>query len=242
MKIRRYFFLMLFTLLGLSTVAQVVNPTLKTVSYDWLAHEFENKKPLLNNSNIAGTPYLNKKFQDGRPISKYSLKFPIIPLRYNIYTDNIEYRSPKNKVFALYEQSKIESYIIGDLTFIYSPYYKNRSKLSTGYFQVLVPGKTKGLIKYTVYLLQATPTRPYKPAEPERFSKRIKSFYIKVGDGAAVPASREKNILQLYPKLKSQLSRYIKKERIHVRKQAEFVKLIRYINTLTNTATNTNKQ
>lgn len=233
---------MLFTLLGLTSVAQVVNPTLKTVKDNWTAYGFENGKPVLNQPAIAGTPYLNKDFQDGKPISKYNQEFPIIPLRYNIYTDNIEYRSPNNKVYALENHNKLKAYKIGDTTFIYTPYYRNKNKLSSGYFQVLVPGKTKGLIKYTVYLLQARPLRPYKPAEPERFSKKIKSFYVKVGGDAAVPASREKNILQLFPKQKSQLSRYIKKERIHIRKQAEFVKLINYINTITHTATNTNKQ
>jgi len=233
---------MLFILSGLISVAQVVNPTLKTVNYNWLAHEFENAKPLSNYTAIAGTPYLNKNFQSGKPISKYNLTFPIIPLRYNIYTDNMEYRSPENKVYVLRDPNKIKAYKIGDSTFIYSPYYKNKNKLSSGYFQVLVPGKTKGLIKYTVYLLQAHPTQPYKPAEPERFSKRIKSFYVKVGDAAAVPVSREKTIMQLFPKQKSQLSHYIKKEKIHIRKQAEFAKLINYINTLTNTTANDNKQ
>jgi len=238
---KKFFFLMLFTLSGLISVAQVVNPTLKTVNDNWLAHEFENSKPLANRSNIAGTPYLNKTFQSGQPISRYDQTFPIIPLRYNIYTDNVEYKSPENKVYILRDQSKIKAYEIGDSTFIYSPYYKSKSKLSSGYFQVLVAGKTKGLIKYTIYLLQAHPTQPYKPAEPERFSKRIMSFYIKVGDKPAVSASREKNILQLYPKQKSQLSHYIKKEKIHIRKQAEFVKLIKYINTLTNATANSEK-
>ncbi len=233
---------MLFALLGLTSVAQVVNPTLKTAKDNWTAYGFENGKQILNQPSVAGTPYLNKHFQDGKPISKFNQKFPIIPLRYNIYTDNIEYRSPNNKVYALENHNKLKAYKIGDTTFIYTPYYRNKNKLTSGYFQVLVHGKTKGLIKYTIYLLQAQPLRPYKPAEPERFSKKIKSFYVKVGDDAAVPASREKNILQLFPKQKSQLSRYIKKERIHIRKQAEFVKLINYINTLTNTTTNTNKQ
>lgn len=232
---------MLFTIPGLTAVAQVVNPTLKTVNFDWLAHEFENAKPLNDYGTIAGTPYLNRNFQSGKPISKYNQTFPIIPLRYNIYTDNIEYKSPKNKVYVLKDPNKIKAYKIGDSTFIYSPYYVNKTKLSSGYFQVLVHGKTKGLIKYTVYLLQGHPTQPYKPAEPERFSEKIKSLYIKVGDGAAVSASREKNILQLYPKQKNQLSHYIKKEKIHIRKQAEFVKLINYINTLTNTAANDKK-
>ncbi len=239
---KKYFFLVLFMLPGLISVAQVVNPTLKTVNDNWLAHEFENAKPLSNRSTIAGSPYLNNNFRSGKPISKYNLTFPIIPLRYNIYTDNIEYKSPENKVYVLRDQSKIKAYKIGDSTFIYSPYHKNKNKLSSGYFQVLVPGKTKGLIKYTVYLLQAHPTQPYKPAEPERFSKKIKSFYVKVGDEAAVPVSREKTIIQLFPKQKSQLSHYIKKEKIHIRKQAEFVKLINYINTLSNITANDNKQ
>jgi hypothetical protein len=206
MKTKKYFFLMLFVLIGLTTVAQTTDiPTLEAADNIWRTQEMKDGKLFINHTAIAGNPYLNKDFQDGRPISKYNLTFSVIPLRYNIYTDNIEYKSPDNKIFALKDQDKLKAYKIGDATFIYSPYYKSKDTLSSGYFQVLVTGKATGLVKYTVYLLEAQPERPYLPAKPERFSQVTKSFYIKMADGVVAPASKEKEILRLFPKYDSQL-------------------------------------
>ncbi len=234
---------MLLVLIGFTAVAQNnTTTTIETFDKTWLIQELKNGKMSGDRTTIAGNPYLNKDFQEGRPIGKFNLTFPVVPLRYNIYTDNIEYKSQDNKIFELKGQDKIKAYKIGDTTFIYTPYYKSNNKLLSGYFQVLVSGKNTGLIKYMVYLLEAQPERPYKPAKPERFSQMTKSFYLKVNDGAAVPVSRKKDILQLFPKQKSQLSKYIKKEKIHIHKQAEFVKLINYINTLTSSTVNNKKQ
>jgi len=234
---------MLLVLIGLTAVAQNNTPTtIETFDKTWLIQELKNGKMPGDHTTIAGNPYLNKDFQEGRPIGKFNLTFPIIPLRYNIYTDNIEYKSHDNKIFELKGQDKIKAYKIGDTTFIYTAYYKSNNKLLSGYFQVLVSGKDTGLIKYRIYLLEAQPERPYKPAKPQRFSQMTKSFYLKVNDGAAVPISRKKDILQLFPKQKSQLSQYIKKEHIHVQKQADFIKLVNYINALAVPSTAGNKK
>ena len=238
---KTYFLLIVFGFLGLTSVAQVVNPTLKTVDDVWRAHQMENGKPLIGNSAIAGNPYLNRNFKGGKLISRYNMKFPVVPLRYNIFTDNIEYKSIDGNVYVLEGQNKIKFYKIGDTTLIYSPYYKNKDKLASGYFQVLVQGNTKALIKYTIYLLQAHPTQPYKPAEPARYSEVIKSFYLKVDSSAAVPVSRAKTILHLFPKHKNQLNQYIRDKDLHIRKQADFVKLVKYIDTLTSTTAGNKK-
>ncbi len=241
MKIKTYLLFIVFGFLGLSSVAQVVNPTLKTVDNVWRAHQMENGKPLIRNAAIAGNPYLNRNFKEGKLISRYNMKFPAVPLRYNIFTDNIEYKSTNGNVYALKGQNKIKSYEIGDTTLIYSPYYKSKNKLASGYFQVLVQGNTKALIKYTVYLLQAHPTQPYKPAEPERYTDVIKSLYLKVDSSAAIPVSKAKAILHLFPKYKSQLSRYIKDENLRIRKQADFVKLVKYIDKITSSTAGNKK-
>ncbi len=237
---KKYFFLMLFITMGLTTLAQTNTTFTRTADEFWRMEQLKDGTLTKNHTTIAGNPYLNKEFQDGKLISKYNLTFPVIPLRYNIYTDNIEYKSPKNKIFALNGHEKIKGFTIDDTTFLFSPYFKKKDKLSSGYFQVLVSGKTTGLLKYTVYLLEAQSERPYKPAKPERFSKMIKSFYIKIGDKPAVFVSRQKEVLQLFPKQKSQLSHFFKKENIHIQRQPDFVKLIKYINTLTS-STNGNK-
>ena len=229
---QKYLIAILFLFLTFNAVAQYDIPMMEAASDTWRLQKMKNGESFIHPEAIAGNPYLNKDFKEGKLISKYNLKFPVLPLRYNIYTDNIEYKSPDNKIFALKDQNKIKAYEIGDTTFIYSSYYKNKSKIASGYFQVLVTGKVTGLIKYNVYLLEAQPERPYREAKPKRFSKIAKSFYVKVADGAAVPVTKEKEFLQLFPSQKNQLNQFIKKEKLHIQKQDDFVKLVNYYNSL----------
>jgi hypothetical protein len=238
---KKYFFLMLFIAIGFSALAQTNSTFTQTADNFWRMEELKDGTFTKNHTTIAGNPYLNKEFQDGKLISKYNLTFPVIPLRYNIYTDNVEYKSAKNKIFALNGHEKIKGFVIDDTTFLFSPYFKNKDKLSSGYFQVLVSGEVTGLLKYTVYLMEAQSERPYTPAKPERFSPRTMSFYLKVGDKPAVSASKEKDILHLFPKQKSQLNKFFKKEHIHLQKQADFVKLVKYINTFASTKAESKK-
>ncbi len=122
MKIKRYFFLIFLVLIGFTAFAQSDIPTVEPPNKTWRKLDMKYGIFYINSSVIAGNPYLNKTFQNGTLISKNDLIFPVIPMRYNIYTDNMEYKSPDNKVFALKDQNKIKAYKIGDTTFIYTPY------------------------------------------------------------------------------------------------------------------------
>lgn len=232
MTIKNCLSVILFIFVGFNAIAQNTN-SLELANEICHDRETIRRNALFANTTVAGNPYLNRNFQNGMLIDKNGLKSPVISLRYNIYSGNIEYRAPDNKVYTLKrEGSKIKTYVIHDTTFIYSPFHRTKNKIVSGYFQVLVPGKATGLIKYTVDLLEAQPARPYKLAKPEHFSRIINNFYVKTGNNAAIPVPRNKDFLQLFPKQKSRLSQYIKKEKIHIRKQVDFVKLINYYNSL----------
>ncbi len=233
MTIKKCLSVILFIFIGFNALAQNATNSLELANE--ISHDRETirRDALFANTTVAGNPYLNRNFQDGRLIDKNGSKSPVIPLRYNIYSGYIEYKAPDNKVYTLkHKDSKIKNYVIHDTTFIYSSFHRTKNKIVSGYFQVLVPGKATGLIKYTVDLLEAQPTRPYKPAQPEHFSRMIYNFYVKTGNNAAVPVPRNKDFLQLFPKQKRRLSQYIKKEKIHIRKQVDFVKLVNYYNFL----------
>ncbi len=234
MTIKKCLSVILFIFIGFNALAQNATNSLELANE--ISHDRETirRDALFANTTVAGNPYLNRNFQDGRLIDKNGLKSPVIPLRYNIYSGNIEYKAPNNKIYTLkHEDSKIKNYVIHDTTFIYSPFHRTKNKIVSGYFQVLVPGKATGLIKYTVNLVEAQPVRPYQSAKPEHFSRIINNFYVKTRNNAAVPVPRNKDFLQLFPKQKSKLSQYIKKKKIHIREQVDFVKLVNYCNSLT---------
>jgi hypothetical protein len=219
---------MLFTLKAFSQDT----PLMEAVDDTWRFQELKNGKNFIAPAAIAGNPYLEKAFKKGELKSKENLQFPPMRMRYNVYTDNIECKTADGKIYALKDQFKISAYKIGDTTFIYSPYFEKKNKINSGYFQVLVPGKITGLIRYRVYLIPATPEKPYTPAKPQHFSEISKSFYIKTAHNPASPVSNTKSLIKLFPSYKKQLNSFIKKEKIHLQKQDDFAKVIRYLNTL----------
>ena len=231
---QKYIIALLFTFTVLQVAAQDI-PLMEAVSDTWRYQEMKNGSSFIAPKAIQGNPYLDKEFEKGKLISSLNLEFPKVLLRYNVYTDKIEYKAPDGTIYALKDQNKIKSYTIGNKTFIYSPYYEKKNKIESGYFQVLVPGKITGLARYKVYLLPATEERPYTPAKPERFSEISKNYYVRTGNSPAEPVTGIKNFVRLFPKQKKQLNQFIQKEKIHLQKEADFIKLVRYCNSLANT-------
>ena len=231
---KKYFVTAVFLLLAFPLLAQSggIAPS-EGISNTWLMNDVENNNIFKGYSSIAGNPYLNRNFRLGELISKNKVKFANAPMRYNIYTDNIEYKSPKNRIYTLKYPTEGEAYKIGDTTFIYSPYYQRNKKLSMSYFQVLAKGpKVMGLVRYSVYIQPFQQAKPYTPAKPPRFSSKNIYYYVKIADAPAREVPTKKSFLKLFPDQKEPLIHFIKKEHIGIQKQQDFIKLINYCNNL----------
>lgn len=232
---KKYFATIVFLLFVFPLMAQSGGiPTSEGISNTWLMNDVENNKALSGNySSVAGNPYLNRTFQEGELVSNNKVKFSKALMRYNVYTDNIEYKAPNNKVYTLKYPGPGEAYIIGDTVFVYSPYYQRSKKIAMSYFQVLEGGKAAlGLMRYSVYIQPYQQAKPFTPAQPPRFSGKITSYYVKLGDAPAKEILSKKSFLELFPKQKNQLARFIKKGHLSIKKPSDFAKIIRYYNDL----------
>ena len=103
----------------------------KMQSGDW-------KNPL-SESEIEGTPYLNDEFIAGSIYTVMKHQYVDIPLRYNIYNDNIEFKSG-DKIQALAAPEIVERIKFGEYQMVYIP-YSNLKKIRKGFFIVLEEGK-----------------------------------------------------------------------------------------------------
>ncbi len=232
---KKYFATVLFLLFVFPIMAQSGGiPASEGISNTWLMNDVENNKALSGNySSVAGTPYLNSTFKEGELISNNKVKFSKALMRYNVYTDNIEYKAPDNKIYTLKYPGQGEAYIIGDTVFVYAPYYQRSKKIAMSYFQVLAGGKAAlGLIRYTVYIEPYQQAKPFTPAQPPHFFLNIISYYVKMGKAPAKEIISKKSFLQLFPKQKNQLERFIKQGHLSVKKSSDFAKIIRYYNNL----------
>ena len=77
------------------------------------------KRAILSESDILGSPYLNKEFILGNIITKTRIQYVDVPLRYNIYNDDMEFEVGENDYLAISNPKGMKEVRIGESVFVY---------------------------------------------------------------------------------------------------------------------------
>lgn len=181
--------------------------------------------------DIKGSPYLNDEFVNGSIFTVQRLKYDNIPLRLNIYNDDLEFKTPSGEVQALATPEIVEKAIFGDYQLIYSPYYQ-ASKIKKGFFQVLEEGKASLYSKSGVLFKEPTEPAAYKEAEPPTFVKKADEFYIRIGVDAAVLINNKKDLIAAFPDNQDKIESFINKNKIKTNKPESLKETVKYYNSL----------
>lgn len=195
----------------------------KLVSGDW-----EN---MLSEEHIEGSPYLNKEFVNGNIFTTSNIEYIDIPLRYNIYNDQIEFKTPENNILALATPDIVEKVIFDNIQMVYMPYF-NAKKIRHGFFKVLENGEASLYAKPDIHFQEATPPAAYKEAGPAKFLSKPDIYYIKVGSAQAKRINNKKELVSIFPKYNKEIETFIKKNKIKPGKPESLKKLVHYYNIL----------
>ncbi len=183
-------------------------------------------------SKIEGTPFLNSVFEKAQIYTLEKNLYGTFPLRYNVFTENFEFKKSNNEILELSSPGMVGKIQIDDTTFIYAPYME-KDVTSNGFFQVIASGgKAEGLIRYRVDFMKATPPGAYQDAQPPRFSSIQKDLFVRFGERPAVLIYKNSDFLKAVPDFKPQVTKFMKKERIHAAREKDLVRLINYYNSL----------
>lgn len=177
---------------------------------------------------IKGSPYDRPVFLLGGIYNSEKALVTGIPLRYNIFSDEIEIKdATSDEITALIKSpeyfvkinEELYLYVLGD---------------NGGYFKVLTDGKSYDLYKKSaVRYVEAVPTTDgYSRETPARFS-RTDTYYIvsKSGSFYELPNNR-KRFTAIFSANQSKISDYLKKNKINLKQEEDMVKVITYINEL----------
>jgi len=178
-------------------------------------------------SDILGSPYESDEFVPGSIVTLTKQHYVGIPMRFNIFSDQVEFKVPDGGIFAIGLPEIIDSVRIGDKTFIYYP-YKYSFKIQKGYFKVLTPGSPALLQKMNIYLKPAEPPRPYKDPIPPTFVRTPDEFYLAFSPDAALKITGKRDFLNTLNKNRSELEQFIKKNKLKLDKPDDLVKLMEY--------------
>ncbi len=183
-------------------------------------------------SGFRSGKFLNKKWIKGHAFLKndkeFSGGFYNLDLQYDkvIYTPDID-----STARTINMPDSLERIVIGDKIIEYLK-FKDGIVSGKGFFQVLVSGECKLLVKREVTFIQAKPAEPYKKATKPHFEKKY-NFYIKKGDKAAFRVLKtKKSILNALSDKSKEIEAFMKKNKTKGRSYESLIKIVTYYNTL----------
>jgi hypothetical protein len=181
--------------------------------------------------NIEGSPYENKEFVSGDLITTTNQKFSGIPMQFNIFSNQVEFKNESGEVLNFENPELIDHIIIGNNKYVYCP-YDYGSKVLKGFFVVLVEGPAYLLLKKNVILKPAEPPQAYKDAVPAKFVRNPDDFYVRILPAEAKIIDGKKDLQEVLPSYPPELDDFIKKNKIRFNKTEDMMKLISSYNSL----------
>lgn len=185
----------------------------------------------LSESDIEGSPFLNDEFIIGSIYTFQKVQFNDIPLRFNIYTGNLEFKTPDNKVLALAAPEIVEKTVFGDFVLSYVPYILSK-KIKNGFLKVIEEGAATLYARPEILYQKPKEAAAYKDPEPAKFLERADAYFIRIGKEAAIKVNNKKELISAFPDHQKEITAYIKKNKIKTNKEESLQQLIRYYNTL----------
>ena len=188
-------------------------------------------KSTLTAADIKGSPYLNDEFIRANVFTTSKTQFPDIPLRLNIYNNEIEFKNQEGNIAAIATPEIIEKITTDDYVLVYVP-YSFAKRVNRGFFKLIVDGEVKLYARPNVEFKEAVPPAPYKEAESAQFIQKADSYYLRFGTEAAQLIANKKDLETLFPDHKKEVAAFIKKHKINHRKEDKLKELVVYYNSL----------
>jgi hypothetical protein len=191
----------------------------------------ESHKYELTENDIKGSPYLNDEFINGSIFTTQRLQYVDIPLRYNIYNDELEFKTPTDEIMALAIPEIVEKAVFGETEMVYSPFLQG-NKTKKGFFILLEEGKVSLYAKPDVMFKKATQPGAFKDPEPPKFLKKSDEYYIRVGSGQAQIIGNKKDLIAAFPDNQDKIESFMSNNKTKTGKPESLKELVKYYNSL----------
>ncbi|MBE0654111.1 MAG: hypothetical protein IH594_09955 [Bacteroidales bacterium] len=149
---------------------------------------------------IVGTPYGNKEFMNAQVFMKGTGEPVHGSMRYNNYTDEMEFRMEKDgQILILDKKNTLDSILLDNKTYQYLPYLKEKNE-NIGFFVRLTNSEYKLYMKSPKkFQEEKVPKSGYEDYVPPSFVDLEDEFYVDFGDGLLVYIpQRSKKITELF--------------------------------------------
>jgi hypothetical protein len=183
----------------------------------------------LKMSEIKGTPYLDEAYKPGKIVTNEGTIYTDIPLRYNAYSDDLEFQKDKD-AYKIEPKTIIKSAEFGGAIFRCMQYVLN-GKTQNGFFEILAEGKATLLMRYSKRFFDSEEAKAYSEAKPARFEEAKITYFITIDGTPAQLITSKKSLPELFGDKKSEMESYISKNKIAI-KGDDLTKIIVHFNSL----------
>jgi hypothetical protein len=232
---KHYILTLLFILgfAGISSAQYQLNYEIREAVDFYRSNKFidGSMKSELTEKDIKGSPYLNDEFVNGTIFTVQMLKYSDIPLRFNIYNDDLEFKTPTGEVMALSAPEIVEKAEFGNMQMVYSP-YSQTNKIKKGFFVVLEQGKASLYAKPGILFQEPTEPAAYKDAEPAKFVRKADEYYIRIGTEQAILISNKKDLIAVFPDNRDKIESFVNKNKIKTNKPESLKEVVKYYNSI----------
>ena len=179
-----------------------------------------------------GTPFFNEEFAEGSVTFKNGQTTNVLPLRYNAYEGNVQFRDGNN-IYEIDSNTVEEFEIYGSDGLIrFSKGYDARRLSEDEFVAILSEGHAKFMVKYSVNYHgnvsgygQATQVEEYVPSE---------NFYVKLDDGDVdrIRSLSERRVIRSFPSHRDEIEEYAEENNIQFDNIQHVARLFNHYNSL----------
>jgi hypothetical protein len=178
---------------------------------------------------IDGSPYYNDNWLPAVVKIKGKGECYTDSLKYNIFTNSLLF-SYKKIEYYVENSNDVVYFTIGDTKFINFACAEDGSQY---FFEVICDGERLKLVrKYNCTIVEGKPSDGINPARNDKFAKDYRYFTIFKYQPAKQFRMRKSNLVELMADHHDEIVRYIKDNRLKMKRQEDFVKVFAYYNTL----------
>lgn len=185
----------------------------------------------LTENDIKGSPYMDDAFAKGTIYTSSKTKVVGIPLRYNIFNDNLEFKTPSGQILALSTPESVERAEFNKIILEFTRFEK-ANKIKQGFLRVIQKGKVSLLSKSTIHYQKPIQEKAYKEAQPAKFIPKPEVFYLQLENQPALKIKGKKELLSILSDHPKEISTFLKKNKIKLSKEQDLHKLVNYYNSL----------
>lgn len=188
-------------------------------------------KDILSENDIKGSPYLNDEFINGSLFTTSKLHFVDLPLRFNIFNDQMEFKTESNQIQAIANPDIVFQIELDSNKIVYLS-FSTEKKIKKGFFIVLESGNVSLYAKPEVEFVKPTLPVPFKDAEPAKFIRKQDKYFIKIANEHAKLVVKAKDFIDIMPDKKAYIEEYIKTNKVKINNPEKLNALVKYMNTL----------